>query len=1728
MRVFKVNKNAILSSVIDGTLPQSAPATTIIMQPTPTGGTNPKARSVIQASSDINHTRSVFYSSELLNTRKTNVCTYPEFREKVDNKNVHLVSQFDPLIAPSIVMKPQSGFVPYDPLVPITQRSVKRTSYRKVTTGKVRPTSFAGHANTNNIGEWKRQVRLASRDLDTTIISKNYPSKHYLVPQGMFDGLTAGVSVDKEFSDAITSLSETLSNGVDVNHNLDTELTSILATLSSKVAQDGVPINVNVGVGEYASLSSKIAYFIALISSGLYHYSRGTKESIAIFLGILSIGVLTQNLITIPGFSDLSSYVTTYLSSIDKVTPQIGASTFENILSSLMIMLIAIAAGESKKAWAPEIVSQLFSYKRNVESVSSCVKAIVTVFETIVTYVRRDVLGGSSFTFLETNREDVNDFITKVTELSDDLHHQRFPATQANATLIHEMWLDSQTLLGKLPKGTDQGIITRVTQAYNFLSSQKKIFDGMNLTLNGSRIEPTSVLFVGPPGTGKSSLLYPLTYEYLARRLPADKLDQFKAAPNSFIYNRQAECVYWDGYNMDKWVCFIDDLGQMRDVAGNPDNEWMNWIRMCSTFNYVLHMAALEKKGNVYFQSRLVVANTNLKTFNVESIVEIEAFRRRVDRCYLCVPKIEFCKPETTDKGLWGRRLDGSKLPIGPLGITELTPDTSDFFEIDPMSESGVETGRILTYPEVLEELISITDMKEKRYNQTQLYLNKILDKNAVAPQGWFSDKTKIQMSSIGDVIEDDDSDTAIRILNEISSTPDCEQKLVMLIGAYSQFYGNSTSIHETIKAFIRSDPSFYNVSTKTDDDFFDYIDTFQFKPIEETISFLKPTPILNDLVEYIKSKYIQITELYSKSKNWLVLHGPSCVKSIFDIVEKYSFVLALVVGLPISAMVFKYIWNKVALFFGSEALTFSPEMYSGKPQRERNTAKKNKIASKDLRTRISGRNVPLAQQSATSFDKTNDDIIRKIHKRCCYELWLPDQNQRIGIVTFVKGRSFIMPKHFAETIFQILEEHEQYANATCTFKKCGSDVTYHVLLADMLNIVSGTSLDSLDLVVVQAPKEIPVHTDITSYFLSEKEIGNLPRIFDFRLYIPSVDQQTNWMGVSTKTNNELINCEVSYTVSKTFRYRAMTQEGDCGAIFTTLNKASGKSKLCGIHVAGNTLECVGLSCVISREELTANIPEDEISFAFESEVLPQASHDIVLPQFTPQYVLPKPVSSPGVTNIIKSPLYNAWMIAKTRPSRLTPKYLEDGTVADPFIKAISGYCTPTPYIRPRIIEDIGIAIFDHLEHASKINVDRRLFTIKEAIIGLEGEPDFGSISRSTSMGYPYVLKKGRKMPGKTEAFGTEQEYNLETPLAKQLIIEIEDIERDCKSGIRSAHLYVDCLKDERRPLEKVAAMKTRAFSICPFNLLVLYRRYFGAFILWCHKNRIDNGFATGVNPYSEEWELIAQKLNQFAQASYPNKGAGDYSGFDSKQKPVVHNDILIRINDWYDDDFAEVREILWLEITNSFHLYKDTVYSWDSSGPSGHPLTTLVNNLYNHYIALYVWYKSHDFELQALYEFYDHVYYITLGDDNLFSVRPTHLIYFSEKLMEQNVGDLGMKYTSETKKEVAEVMRPLTEVSFLKRMFRKEPVYDRYCGPLELDVILEMPMWTRSTQAHAEIVEANVEIAMRELSLHDNETFSKWSKEIVKHSQEKINYSPKITSRLALLKVVQGSDMFY
>jgi hypothetical protein len=760
-------------------------------------------------------------------------------------------------------------------------------------------------------------------------------------------------------------------------------------------------------------------------------------------------------------------------------------------------------------------------------------------------------------------------------------------------------------------------------------------------------------------------------------------------------------------------------------------------------------------------------------------------------------------------------------------------------------------------------------------------------------------------------------------------------------------------------------------------------------------------------------------------------------------------------------------------------------------------------------------------QMDGENMSMTHDEqIIRHIVLNNCYEFNIEKKDGsflRSGYAIFVQGRVFMSPCHYPRTFAGRIVNDPSFIKrkirlVRASSRRRGESLFFEFPVSKFLE--NGIYLEeespNNDVYFCALPREYPCHKSIVKHLVPEK-LYVPARDWKVKLVRPTADGIDALNGRATTLDFEVHSMNEENNdatiLTKGWRYYCATKNGDCGApVFVTDNR-DGDGTLLGFHVSGGTYEPSGICNFVSREivvKALSRVP-DEYKILEDMKLLPAYSNQMESEQFdagpsapflpsrfNPILELKNAPTKRVHTAIARSRLWGTWGPPLTAPAMLNPTLDEHNQIVNPYSNALSKYCTPWVNFDMDLVRSCARSYMEFIFSRANYGVEKRLYTSTEAILGTD-DPDFGSIARNTSPGFPIVgnpIFSGKKKFG---LLGSDMTYDLETPELKKVLERVDQVEISAKQCIRELHVFTDNLKDERRPLEKVRLGKTRLFSGCPFDYHILVRRYFGAFTLWYHKNRVANGSALGVNPYGEEWHDMALRLRAYGHysASY---GSGDYSGFDGSAKAPVQWAILDIINSWYDDgpENALVRMVLWLELVNSRHVRENLIYGWSASLPSGHPLTSIVNTMYNLIVMRMVWcslLESHEYPV--LHEFEKNVCIFCLGDDNLFAVTRPYRLLFNEANISVKMRDFGLVYTNEQKKGVNSALREFEEVSFLKRKFRYNEDVCKYVAPLDINVIFEIPYWTKNIPNLKETIERdNLQVACDELSLHGRDTF--------------------------------------
>jgi K+/H+ antiporter YhaU regulatory subunit KhtT len=821
-------------------------------------------------------------------------------------------------------------------------------------------------------------------------------------------------------------------------------------------------------------------------------------------------------------------------------------------------------------------------------------------------------------------------------------------------------------------------------------------------------------------------------------------------------------------------------------------------------------------------------------------------------------------------------------------------------------------------------------------------------------------------------------------------------------------------------------------------------------------------------------------------------------------------------------------------------------------------TKERNKSKKVNMRFKNTARAGQIAQMGL-GLDPNGDDIMMKIVSNNMYMMQLNvlherDEYQDIGLLTFVCDKYAIIPEHYILKFYSMIENGgEEILGSLVKLTQCGSNknVTHIVTLAQFLGIRSLQDevvdpyfkLPSCkDICLIQLDIEqlgIGIRKNIIKYFCSTDQYNNLASSTSGVIISPRLEA-TNMCLIQAKKGIRDISYSVEspegtaiFTPTLGFTYHAPTTAGDCGALIGLNKPRLGAARIFGVHVAGTVGLFQGHAELVTSNDLETTLAmfkDDSIVHDEFNETRPHCGIKISDGQFTPLEYLEEKVPMNYRSSIRASPLSGLFFPPTEGIAPLKPTLFND-EIVDPWDHNLRKFCKNNNTLIPRqVIEDIADQMYADLLHDSPVQVDKRLLTFEEAVLG-EDIFDLGSIPRDTSPGYPDVLHPVPGLPKSTRYFGREQNYNLDNPYCDELRIRIDNYISNCKVNIRNSEiLAIDNLKDQVVDKIKIeTSLKNRIFNAYPKMKLITDKMYYGAFVSFLNKNAITNGFAIGTNPFSKEWDLIARRLLCFGDANIQNIGAGDYSCFDGSQLSIILNILHARIIcKWFGrDGDNRIRKMLFLDVSDSYHIRGNIIYQWNGGMTSGSYLTIIMNCLYNSFAYYFTWYHIHNYERGCLFFFRDNVVYVILGDDNAFSVSAQYVEIFTERTMSESLVHIGLTYTSEVKDGTHSSLRKIGDIEFLKRGFRYTQEHG-WIAPMRLNSILEDVYWSRHGAEYYDISRDKVDVLFKELALHGEEVFNRYADVLHQASLERLNHSSRFCVYSVALNAVLSLNHFF
>jgi len=1206
-------------------------------------------------------------------------------------------------------------------------------------------------------------------------------------------------------TDDIGDLVGYLRNKLPAMENTGSQLSNLVSQIEKLISQNTeLPKSCEEAMKKVSSISAqgvtmeslKIMSIVFFCAATAHLIVSGSDESNKIFLmSIFCVVLFARDLVI-----SLLCQAFSMLKSFGETTFQAGV----DLGTSIAVMIMTTLLGSKiKQQDARTIISSVASFDRFRDGI---VSLFTWVSQLIVSLVNFSGFGDyipHSMKYMFLNNNEVRDYIDSVQKVIDEINAKAFVFSDENFNTINFLIEKGKKIRLNV---RDSASISALTSELNMLITLSVKMRESNFNLDGRRQEPIVLVLMGPPGQLKSQMMAHFITAIAHKVYSPSFLQDFDKTTGRYVYTSAQENGFWDGYDYNKKFVTFDDFGQCTDVAGNPDNEYMKLIRAVGEEPYILHMAELEKKGATFFSSDFIIITSNRTDFStVQSIIDPGALYRRMHIPIYTTIKREFAE-DSTNPSDWDKA-DGSKFPVDDNG-TYFEPSMVNFADFDLYS--GKRTGTLYAFDEIVDRVVQGYHEHKRRFDQKTTQLLKTADRvDRCIPMDSLDDI--LGLDGCSNSSSDDEQDFSFvydvdsalreryRLLYEYMSKEgrlkelddfgmvvnNCFRtrlptKSVILYSIknfpmeLAEYLRDGTVTQHLISVILASDfGSFCEVSGKI----------VARQPLKSRFVdvYLDKDGILKKVFGDIWGHLVAYKYLYStilvfavplfgyfqqkKDKLYYLSCGdedcPLYYNSTEEDGEDYYKLWCISDGgtshncvddpdsfkVDIDRLKFmKKIPDLVSKSFLTKRLTEYQSGYVMKARRE---------ARIKVRFQAGGTQDDNGRSSIDTILKTNvykllytNDIREDINSESKWEV--------LGMITFIADTIALMPKHFIAMMKKAIDSDLCSATANSCVKLMrhtdeGPRAGAYLKLGDFLNpskILETEDMRSRDSVCVILPRSsVRVHRNIVKKFPYLHHLSQIGSSFSYRLVGLPSDHISDFSGVSHIVGDQVISGEdlTDYLLVRPYSYSANTNRGDCGSLFCIENPRL-IPKIFGMHVAGTKSPIrYGFAAPVMREDLekivdmASEIYKPIISDDVEFQCAPIPCNSI--PSGLPQlFDIPKSVGVTRGTHIIPSPLNNMWPM---KPMGTTDLSL------DAYEKAIKLYDKDDILLRKSILTYSCNAVFGDLQSRSFREVTKRLYTYNEAFFGLQDDPDYGPISRTTSPGYPFTAMKKRAVESK-------------------------------------------------------------------------------------------------------------------------------------------------------------------------------------------------------------------------------------------------------------------------------------------------------------------------------------------------------------------------------------------
>ena len=1324
---------------------------------------------------------------------------------------------------------------------------------------------------------------------------------------------------------------------------------------------------------------------------------------------------------------------------------------------------------------------------RGIERLIDWVKEII---RKIQQWYGQDVLGVSCglHGFYESEKSPLLSWYEEVDEICMQYFRDEFRWTELEYQIVYNLYKQGLSLIRNQEFSKQKNDVYRIIRQLTTILEKFKLKGICNQNI---RNPPVTIYLYGNTGVGKSSITYPLAVEILKAIHDREGSQiNLKKEWKNMIYMRAPEQEYWDGYE-NQLVTVFDDFSQQIDAQQNPNVELFEIIRSSNCFPYPLHMANLEQKASTTFTSKIIIVSSNLQSPQCASLNFPEALKRRFDIC------IE------VDREYTGH-------------TNAFDPTLYKLKKFDMIT--GISSGSI-DYKGLVNDCVDAYFGRKNFVTTIENYIDSILDAGVDTvdmeiPQSQGGGLDDINKENYVDAIEDQEY---------VSNVPTPQQFVQQVI----ENKPLQDHMDKIMKRLLREEASKIGV-----------------EPGLFEAKFRVVQPGCSKWVEEIDKE----EEFNTKGKDpfWLLSYyvvesvrktRDTLTSSWNQFKEKHSYLSKALIAFSFVTvgLTFLKVFFSMKSMFGNEVIEDKV-----RPARSvKNVISEGYNVAKSTVAKIESYVAPKAtvakiesytpskvliakKESIATSEGVKDinatEIMMKIVRTNLYKMFESTQNTPIGHVLFLKGKIAVMPKHFLGGFSQSLRNDPE---AYVYFENAFLERTFSIKIKDLLSTridyespcEEDGPVSSRDLMCFSVKTSI-YHSDATNYFVTKP---SMYRVDSSDIMLPVLvtnrhkDSNKSCLLIRYAQGRSQLECVerlpvadegdvIARFIRNAYAYNLDTQETECGAPLIVRNSLIQPGKICGFHIAGicgtgqgwatcfyrEDCESI-LSKFLEQDTTTVEIKNKLAEFPKEQGRIPENTQFIHIGKFE------RKVAQPSKSQIIPSPLYGKIQEPKTRPCLLTktPDF-------DPRSYRLSRLGNITECLDERMIECAKDALVDEISSvftSNKENINNNCkanYSFEEACVGIEGENYINSVKRDTSSGFPFIFMQNFS---RKDIFGNKEEYDLNTPQCEILKKRVMNIIDSAKNNVALDHIFMDTLKDERKPIFK--SHKTRLFSAGPIDYLIACKMYFNGIVSLLSINRNTCHISVGTNVYSNDWHNIVRVLHNKSKLLV----AGDFEGFDASQHQRLLEaslEVLIELSKRFlgsTEEDIKVMRVLGVSLVNSMHIMDDLVYQWTHSLPSGHYLTAIINSIFVNLAFGCVWQLNKKyFSYRIARSFWKKCGIVAYGDDHIVSIPESEIKDFNQFTMPKLMKQIGLSYTMEEKEaEVLTPFRKIDEINYLKRGFLFDKTLNRYICPLQIDTVLEFPMWNHKCPDQKAQTIVELEKCIEELSLHKPEIWQRY-----------------------------------